>query len=128
MVITKEKPKADQPKLITDPVESAKVAGLRYVSDVSPGIRRKRAGKRFSYIDVDGKLIRDRHKLQRLKALGIPPASNGTGCQGTQAVSLPSSLAGGTRRDEVYSDAGIWRSSTPDPQTHPARSSTTWPV
>lgn len=60
--------------LITDPVQSAKAAGLRYVSDEMPGIRRKRAGKNFSYIGLDGKPIRDPDELQRIKSLGIPPA------------------------------------------------------
>ncbi len=62
------------PKIITDPIESAKTAGLRYVTDTGPGIRRKRAGKSFSYIGLDGQPIRDRIDLQRIKALGIPPA------------------------------------------------------
>lgn len=60
--------------LITDPVQSAKAAGLRYVSDEIPGIRRKRAGKHFSYIGLDGKPIHDPDELQRIKSLGIPPA------------------------------------------------------
>lgn len=60
--------------LITDPIQSAKAAGLRYVSDEMPGIRRKRAGKSFSYIGLDGKPIRDPKELQRIKSLGIPPA------------------------------------------------------
>ncbi len=60
--------------LITDPVESAKAAGLRYVSDEMPGIRRKRVGKHFSYIGLDGKPIRDPEELKRIKSLGIPPA------------------------------------------------------
>ncbi|HEX6293277.1 MAG TPA: DNA topoisomerase IB [Herpetosiphonaceae bacterium] len=60
--------------LITDPVQSAKAAGLRYVSDAMPGIRRKRAGKHFSYIGLDGQPIRDPKELQRIKSLGIPPA------------------------------------------------------
>ncbi len=62
------------PEPITDPVESAKAAGLRYVTDAAPGIRRKRAGKHFSYIGLDGKPIRDRETLQRIRSLGIPPA------------------------------------------------------
>ena len=57
-----------------DPEESAKLAGLRYVTDASPGIRRKRAGKHFSYLGVEGKPIRDRVTLQRIKSLAIPPA------------------------------------------------------
>src|SRR5213594_4529310 len=57
-----------------DPVIVAKAAGLRYVSDASPGIRRKRAGKNFSYIGLDGKPIQDQEVLQRIRSLGIPPA------------------------------------------------------
>jgi DNA topoisomerase-1 len=57
-----------------DPVETAKAAGLRYVTDASPGIQRRRAGKNFSYIGPDGKPIRDPVELQRIKSLGIPPA------------------------------------------------------
>ncbi|CAA9537694.1 MAG: Hypothetical protein PA2244 (similar to DNA topoisomerase IB, but possibly involved in glycosyl-transfer) [uncultured Thermomicrobiales bacterium] len=62
------------PELITDPVASAKAAGLRYVSDATPGFGRKRAGKAFSYLDRDGNPIRDRETIARIKALGIPPA------------------------------------------------------
>jgi DNA topoisomerase-1 len=57
-----------------DPVGSAKAAGLRYVSDTTPGIRRKRAGKGWSYIGPDGKPIRDAGELKRINALAIPPA------------------------------------------------------
>ena len=61
-------------ELITDPIESARAAGLRYVNDHQPGIRRKRVGKHFSYTGLDGKPIRDPAQLERIKALGIPPA------------------------------------------------------
>src|SRR5262245_578643 len=54
--------------------EAAKAAGLRYVSDGAPGIRRRRAGKGFCYIDADGKPLRDKAILGRIKALAIPPA------------------------------------------------------
>ena len=54
--------------------ETAKAAGLRYVSDEGPGIRRKRAGKSFSYRGLDGKPIRDPEVLTRIRSLGIPPA------------------------------------------------------
>jgi DNA topoisomerase-1 len=60
--------------LVTDPVKSAKSAGLRYVCDNTPGIKRKRAGKAFNYIGVDGKPIGDPKELNRFKALVIPPA------------------------------------------------------
>src|SRR3954471_5219005 len=61
-------------ELVLDPVESAKSAHLRYVSDTMPGIRRKRAGKYFSYVGPDGKTIRDPSELQRIRRLAIPPA------------------------------------------------------
>lgn len=54
--------------------DAAKSAGLRYVSDDVPGIRRVTRGKRFAYIDIDGKEIRDETQLQRIKALAVPPA------------------------------------------------------
>src|SRR5438270_5860647 len=63
--------------IVTDPVESAKAAGLRYVSDTAPGIRRKRAGKGFYYIDAEGKRVRDAETLARIKSLVIPPAWTG---------------------------------------------------
>lgn len=62
------------PEPITDPVEAAKAARLRYVSDETPGIRRRRVGRSFSYRDPDGRPIRDPEVLRRIKSLGIPPA------------------------------------------------------
>ena len=62
------------PEVISDPVESAQAAGLRYVSDIMPGIRRKKAGKGFTYVGADGKTIRDQKELARIRSLAIPPA------------------------------------------------------
>jgi DNA topoisomerase-1 len=56
------------------PAESARAAGLRYVSDAMPGIRRLRAGKGFRYVTPDGKPVRDEAELGRIRALVIPPA------------------------------------------------------
>src|SRR4029453_6081547 len=36
--------------------------------------RRKPAGKGFTYVDVEGRRLRDPQELQRIKSLGIPPA------------------------------------------------------
>jgi DNA topoisomerase-1 len=58
------------------PAQSARAVGLRYVHDDGPGIRRVRRGRNFSYIDIDGKALRDRETLGRIKALVIPPAWN----------------------------------------------------
>jgi DNA topoisomerase-1 len=56
------------------PEVSAQVAGLRYVSDTQPGIRRQRAGRGFWYRGMDGRPTRDPIVLRRIKALAIPPA------------------------------------------------------
>ena len=66
--------KAPPPELVSDPIESAQAAGLRYVSDTQPGIRRKKSGKGFSYLGTDGKTIRDSRELARIRSLAIPPA------------------------------------------------------
>ncbi len=57
-----------------DPAESATAAGLRYVNGNEPGIRRKRAGRGFRYVDARGEAVRDRKTLERIRSLGIPPA------------------------------------------------------
>jgi DNA topoisomerase-1 len=62
------------PEVISDPIESAQAAGLRYVSDTQPGIRRKKAGKGFTYVGTDGKTIRDEKELTRVRSLAVPPA------------------------------------------------------
>src|SRR5262249_43275920 len=59
---------------LTDPVASARAAGLRHVEDRSPGLRRRRNGRGFRYVGPDGRAIRDRETLGRIKALAIPPA------------------------------------------------------
>ncbi|WP_416671747.1 DNA topoisomerase IB [Egbenema bharatensis] len=60
--------------IVSDPIESAKAAGLRYVSDDRPGIRRRRCGKGFTYFDVKGDRIRDPEEVQRIKSIAVPPA------------------------------------------------------
>src|SRR6266513_2767713 len=57
-----------------DPAHSAQLAGLRYVSDQVPGIRRERTGKGFRYRLPTGNLVREQGILNRIKALAIPPA------------------------------------------------------
>ena len=53
---------------------AARTAGLRYVSDGTPGIRRERGALGFRYLDPNGRVIRDRAELRRIHALVIPPA------------------------------------------------------
>jgi DNA topoisomerase I len=47
---------------------------LRHASDRRPGITRRRAGRGFVYRDADGRTIRDREVLARVRALAVPPA------------------------------------------------------
>jgi DNA topoisomerase-1 len=56
------------------PVKSAQIAGLAYVNKIDGGIRRARSGKSFRYIAPDGKLVRRREVLSRIRGLVIPPA------------------------------------------------------
>lgn len=59
----------------TDPIAAAQAAGLQYVSDDVPGIRRQRQGKKgFIYFTPEGERIRDPKEIQRINTLAIPPA------------------------------------------------------
>jgi DNA topoisomerase-1 len=58
----------------TVPPEAAAAAGLRYVSDAGPGIRRLRRGKGFRYVGTDGATLRDPALRDRIRRLAIPPA------------------------------------------------------
>jgi DNA topoisomerase-1 len=54
--------------------QSARDAGLRYVSDAARGISRRRSGRAFRYQAPDGSAIRDAATLARIRSLAIPPA------------------------------------------------------
>ncbi|MGN6553420.1 MAG: DNA topoisomerase IB [Verrucomicrobiota bacterium] len=60
-------------EVLKDPVKSAEVVGLRYVSDEIAGICREvqRTGFRYRFA---GKLVQDPETLGRIKSLAIPPA------------------------------------------------------
>lgn len=57
-----------------DPAEAARHAGLRYVHDRQPGITRRKRGAGFEYRLPDGRVLRDRATLLRIRALAVPPA------------------------------------------------------
>lgn len=52
----------------------AERAGLEYVNDGEPGIRRQRRGTGFLYLDSKGKPVRDPYARARIRSLAIPPA------------------------------------------------------
>jgi DNA topoisomerase IB len=56
-----------------DPIDSAHDAGLRYVSDASPGIVRRRRGKGVEYRDAEGGSIRGSKVLARIRSGRHPP-------------------------------------------------------
>ena len=63
---------------VTEPIEdapesSARAAGLRYVSDRERGFARRRRGRGFQFIDVDGGPLPS-EQVERIVALAIPPA------------------------------------------------------
>ncbi|HEV3075446.1 MAG TPA: DNA topoisomerase IB [Thermoanaerobaculia bacterium] len=65
----------DDPQAVAaDPVLSARLAGLRHVTDAKPGIRRRRRGTGFSYLDPAGQPLRDPRERRRIDALAVPPA------------------------------------------------------
>jgi hypothetical protein len=107
-----------------DPVESARAAGLRYVQDDRPGIRREKISENnFRYFHPDGSEVTDEDTLARIRSLGIPPAytdvwicpiakrpfaGDGPRCAGPQAVPLPPPVSGNPRRDQVRPHGRLW--------------------
>ena len=57
-----------------DGAESARDAGLRYVSDSMPGLSRHRRGRGFVYRNQRQRLVADARTLARIRAIVIPPA------------------------------------------------------
>ncbi|WP_026464464.1 DNA topoisomerase IB [Adhaeribacter aquaticus] len=57
-----------------DPVQSASVAGLRYLPDTGKGISRKPADNGFIFFDAKGEEVADEKTLARITKLIIPPA------------------------------------------------------
>ena len=51
-----------------------RLPALCYVDDSRPGITRKRGGSYWQYFDPRGKRVTDRDEIDRLNAIGLPPA------------------------------------------------------
>ncbi len=62
------------PPRVDEHRETAVRAGLAYVSDGVPGIRRERSGAGWTYHGPGGERITDRDELKRIAALVVPPA------------------------------------------------------
>ncbi|RYU91528.1 DNA topoisomerase IB [Mucilaginibacter terrigena] len=61
-------------KIGRDPKITAKAVGLHYAADSVPGYTRKRSGKGWTYLDADGKTVKDKELVERFNKLVIPPA------------------------------------------------------
>src|SRR5580704_4915555 len=67
----------DSDKLSGSAAEAAQMAieaGLIYVSDAEPGIRRLRAGRGFRYLTPENRRLAASKELKRIASLAIPPA------------------------------------------------------
>ncbi len=62
------------PRTEAESVLAARRAGLVYVHEDAPGLRRKLAEDGFVYLNARGRAVRDRITLARIRALAIPPA------------------------------------------------------
>jgi len=58
----------------SDNIAAAIEAGLRYVDDTRPGIRRQMGPLGFKYINAAGRVIRNKGEITRINKLAIPPA------------------------------------------------------
>jgi DNA topoisomerase I len=71
--VFRESPGQLRPEAVTPPAARTP-AGLRYTSDIEPGIRRRRAGRGFIYKLPDGRRVKDAETLIRIRSLAVPPA------------------------------------------------------
>jgi DNA topoisomerase-1 len=53
---------------------AARQAGLRWISDAGPGLRRRPYAAGFDYVDARGRRVTDDATLARIRRLAIPPA------------------------------------------------------
>src|SRR5206468_13110257 len=60
--------------VVAEAVEMAAAAGLVYVSDAQPGIRRERNGEQFIYFRPDRRRVTKAGELERIARLALPPA------------------------------------------------------
>jgi DNA topoisomerase I len=60
--------------VVVDPKDAAESAGLRYVSVEQPGLRRRKSGRSFRYLNPDGTAVTDTQALHRIRSIVIPPA------------------------------------------------------
>jgi DNA topoisomerase-1 len=74
MTLKSSNPGANLTGVAAEAAQMAAEAGLIYVSDAEPGIRRFRAGKGFRYLTPENRRLAAAKELKRIASLAIPPA------------------------------------------------------
>lgn len=74
MVATRRRSRRTSKRSTIDPKAAAQAAGLIYVEDTQPGIRRQANGKGFRYVGPSGNTLKAGRLLARIRELAIPPA------------------------------------------------------
>ena len=123
---------ADAPRSVaTDESRVAREAGLSYVTDARPGIKRTGTPGKFRYLDAAGRMVRDPAVLARIRSLVIPPAwtdvwicadphghIQATGRDAAGASSTATIRAGARSRDETkYERMIAFACAAGDPRT-----------
>ncbi len=62
---------------LRDMRKAASSAGLHYATDTGPGISRRGPAGNFHYVDAQGRRVKNRDVLARIRKLAIPPAWTG---------------------------------------------------
>ena len=87
---------------VEDLAAQAVMAGLVYVSDSEPGIRRMRRGSALHYVGPDEKALTDQAELERIARLAIPPAYNVWICLNAQGHLQATGLDARMRKQYRY--------------------------
>lgn len=61
-------------RIAIDPAAAASAVALNYATDTDEGIVRHRRGRSFAYYTANGRPMRDRDTIARIRSLAIPPA------------------------------------------------------
>jgi DNA topoisomerase-1 len=73
-MLSEDEARGEDEGVVVDVADAVRESGLVYVTAEEPGIRRRKAGKGWSFIGPDGKAVRDKDTLDRIRKLAIPPA------------------------------------------------------
>src|SRR5215210_5155645 len=84
------------------------MARLRRVDASQPGLRRRRRGRGFEYLDHAGERVSDPEAIARIKSLAIPPAWTDVWiCPDPRGHIQATGTDGAQRKQYLYHDA--WR-------------------